>query len=228
MKKSAKISGSNILLMSLCLALCCLLAACSGTGGVDMNAIELQDYQSENGYEMQFPADWQMTSEDEENTTFVSADGKLSCTVTLEMGGIEVYSLEETGDMLQDRLGEQLFSSYEKGAPELNDKTYHAVLKGETAEGLNLTADVNIYHIAEGIRYYMVFLGNTADYAVDKSLISGIMSRFKTTLEEDEMYQLMMERREKAAQEAMEEWEKEQQALEEEAQENGEGAPECE
>ena len=217
MKKQTLQKASRGILLPLCLALCLLLSACSlptAEPPFDFYALERQDYENENGYSMQFPADWQLLSEDAENSTFISGDGSLSCTIGFELGGVEVYSLEEVGDMLLERLGDSLFSSWESEHPRLDSTTYRNRVLGLREDGEALSLDLNVYHVQEGVRYYMSFLCETKVYEAKLPLINAIMESFETTKRGDVLYEMMMQRREEQAQAeweaAMEELEAEQ------------------
>lgn len=227
MNKENKNQKSRIL-VPLCLGLGLLLSGCVQVAEpFDFYALERQEYTSENGYSIQFPADWQLLEEDRENVTFISGDGKLSCTISLELGGIEVYSMEEVGEMLAERMGEQLFSSYTLGEADVDSATYRQLVQGETDSGEQLTADLNIYHKQQAVRYYMSFLCESGDYAQQRPLINAIQDSFENTLDTDELYQLMMERMEADAlaeyEAALEAYEQEQSALEQVTQ--GEESP---
>ena len=165
---------------------------------LDFYGMERQTYESENGYSVQFPADWVLLEEDLESTTFVSGDGSLSCTISCELGGVEYYSLEELGEMLLEDLGTEVFASSEAGDPVVDEATYRNQLTGETADGVSLAADVNVYRVQAGVRYYMTFLTDEA-YGDQQSMIDAILGSFRTTLHEEDLYQLMKERREEAA-----------------------------
>lgn len=179
-----------------------LLGACGSQPepSLDFYALERQTYESENGYSIQFPADWVLLEEDLESTTFVSGDGSLSCTISCELGGVEYYSLEEIGDMLLESLATVVLASSEAGEPVVDEATYRNQLTGETVEGDPLTADVNVYRVQAGVRYYMTFLTDGA-YEEQQPMINAILGSFRTTMHEEDLYQLMKDRREEAADE---------------------------
>lgn len=224
-KMKAKIIRRSLLCLSL--LLCLLLCACSlqlpSEQIFDFYALERQDYESENGYSIQLPADWQLLEEDAESSTFISGDGLLSCVIGFELGGVEVYSLEEVGDQLAERIGEGIFSSWEAEEAQVDAATYRKQLRGLSPEEDALTADLNVYHVQEGVRYYMSFLCESRHYKRMQPLINAIIGSFETSLQGEELYALMMERREAQAQ-AEREAAMEGMEQEESAPENGEEA----
>ncbi len=212
----------------LCAACLLLLTAC-GAFGLSFSDMERQTYVSENGYSVQLPADWTKTEETQEQASFLSAAGDMSCTICCELGGVEYDSLEEVGELLEEQVGESLFDAYTLGEPIYGGTTYRNCLTGTQPDGSTLTADLNVYHVYPGVRYYMIFVTETETYRDRGSLISGVLRSFKTTLTQDEVYQLMRDRREAEAEAEMEAYlqELEQSEAGAEGEAQGEDAPDA-
>ena len=159
----------------LCVVCLLLLTAC-GALGLSFSDMERQTYVSENGYSVQLPADWTKTEETQEQVAFLSAAGDMSCTICCELGGVEYDSLEEVGELLEEQVGESLFDAYTLGEPIYGGTTYRNCLTGTQPDGSTLTADLNVYHVYPGVRYYMIFVTETETADPDRFASLGVIT----------------------------------------------------
>jgi len=176
-----------------------LLAGCSMLfigNRVDFDEIEKQEYENPSGYSVTLPADWALSAETEESSSFISPDGTVALDISNELGGMEYYSLTEIGDMLTRELMDQLFASAKADSTAATNSSYRRTIRGADLDGGEISAVLYISEPFVAVRYYLLFLIDADQSRALSDVVDGVIDSFTVTQDQDQVYQLMRERAE--------------------------------
>ncbi len=157
------------------------------------------------GAVLTLPDSWQILSEDEDSVVFLGEDGRLSLTLTWELGGYTYFSDEGLLDMAENvaeqvlqqpeilqRLSGSLPGSnqlvtalgplrqQEQGAGEVYDKA--------DAAPADAVCEVMIFSPLAALRYYVITVADAETYEQNAALLGEIYASFYLNQTEDELY----------------------------------------
>lgn len=151
------------------------------------------------------PDSWQMLSEDDESVVFLGADGRLSLTVSWELGGYTYFSDEGLLDMAED-VAEQILQQPEilqriSGSlpgknqlvtalgplqqPTQSDGEVYDKAEQSPADAV---CEVMIFSPLPALRYYVITVADAETYEQNSALLGDIYASFYLNKNEDELY----------------------------------------
>lgn len=201
-------------LLCLLLALALLCGGCAMKFQSGLADVETVKVESEHGFAFRVPTDWQAeaVSDDYTQYRYGTADGTLSFSVVMELGGMAYDSTAEIGAALVGELQETLYGEATAARPVEGGDFYRQTLSGTDTDGAPLVSELYLYAPFVSARYYLLFHATAEAYAENERLINDVIDSFSLTMSREEVYQHMEALREQAAQEALD-------ALEQQAEE---------
>ena len=181
----------------LIIAALCLFAAC-GAPDLDEVATTVTD---EEDCSFTLPADWQRVEPRSANgvCAFRNEAGDLSLEVVRELGAMEYYSPDELGDMVAEKMADEVFATEPEREQRSDKYKYSCLMQGTDADGGELVCRVDLYMPYPSAHYYLIYLTTPEVYAANKKIADGILGGFTVTKSAEEMYQYIDEQRDAAA-----------------------------
>lgn len=178
-------------------AVLCLLTAC-GAPDLDQVATTVTD---EEDCSFTLPADWQRVEPTSANgvCAFRSAAGDLTLEVVRELGAMEYYSPDELGDLVAEKMAEDLFAAEPEREQHSEKNKYSCLMQGTDADGGKLACRVDLYMPYPSAHYYLIYLATPEAYSANKKIADGILDGFTVTKSAEEMYIYIDEQRDAAA-----------------------------
>ena len=201
MKKYFKL----ILIMMLAVTMLLTFVGCSGQTESELSLSDLEtvEYNNpHNGATITIPADWQVQSEDEKTTVFLSSDGTISYLAQWELGGMSYFSKEELAGLAADIGNTVLTDPVVYGSWELTDfdvavkVVSTGTMEDKAGKSANAVCDASIIQYFNDVRYYLVATTDAGTYAEYENVFMEIAQSFNVSLTEDEVYQKMNEQNE--------------------------------
>lgn len=163
------------------------------------------------GVVLTVPDSWLILSEDADSVVFMEPEGKLSLTMTWELGGYTYYSDEGLLDMAEAVAGQvlqqpEILQRVSRSLPgnnqlvtalgALQQTTAAENLEGEVYdkaelndETANAVCEVMIFSPLPALRYYLVTVAEPAAYEQNAALLSDIYASFYLNETEDTLYE---------------------------------------
>ena len=172
-----------------------LLGGCS-SATEQTEEMLLQAYSSDNGYKLELPADWLLSSETVDKTEFADSENQLYLSITSELGGVDYFAMSEIRDQLSKKIAEQvLVGGYEISSEEAETNYFRQVLVGADSDDATIVVDIFGVQPYNTMRHYLVVIASQDAYEKYQYEIDKMVSSFTITFNEEEYLKLMDERR---------------------------------
>lgn len=150
------------------------------------------------GYQVTVPKDWEKQIEDEISTVFNGEQPPVVFDVVYEIGGFDYYAPESLAEEVCAFLGKKIsqLEILEKAHGKGRFSQWF-LAKGYLEKDQEIRISGWIYQPDTGIRYYLLFVSGAKDYHLQKNLFDQIAGTFKLTLEPEELYRQLKDRKEK-------------------------------
>ena len=150
------------------------------------------------------PAEWLPVEPVSEHgvCAFSAPDGSLSLEVVGELGAMEYYSVEELGAEVAETVAAGLFAAETDSEQKTADGRFTGIMRGEDGSGQKMVCRIDLFAPYPSVHYYLLALATEDAYAESRGLLQGVADSFTVTKSDEEMYQLIREEREAAAEQA--------------------------
>lgn len=177
--------------------LAALLLAVFSLAGCGGEQLTLQDMTATvydhptNGAELTLPADWQMLSENDEETVFADADNRISLGVARELGGFSYYSADGLAGLAEEVIGSvlseaEILERRQLGKPE------NAVLvtaAGKLADSEDeAVCQVVVISPLSAVRYFVIVTAESDAFEEYQQVLCDVYATFMLNKTEDEIY----------------------------------------
>lgn len=187
-----KASSKAISLLILCLGMVLASGCTKDDNSLSLGDFNTQAYSHSTGYEVEIPDSWQPVAQTSSGVYFTDDLNNISLNIVSEIGGMDIYSLEELAQMVKDKFNGHLSNVQELQVMNVKDKQtqYGVVLQGED-EGILVLTKIWIYEPLSSVRYYMIFSCGGDDYANYDAVFTDIIGSFSFAANEDEVFSLL-------------------------------------
>lgn len=186
-------------LLPLLLLITCVCAGCAIAFEDEDIPLQPRVYNGATGYTVDVPADWSEEELDQDTVRFCDEDGQIALNIVSELGGMDYFSMREIKEQIIEKIGGDIFATYDITLDEGGTKFFRVTLIGADKDGSRVVADIYAQQPFVTTRHYLVLIASAAAYEEYHTAVDDIFASFTATFTEDEYLQLMEERREAAA-----------------------------